>query len=98
MTSDLAERDALAAKIFPHEWARASSQTGRKASSERRRLRKAAAAEVIMAPLREAGARCGTCHAFGTHGGIKNACSTHSDWDGYETRKPDDLCEYWRAR
>ena len=94
------ERDALAARYFPQEWARVATKAG--ASKARQKLRRAAEDVVVLDALRAAGARCETCRSFmiGTTAS-KNSqspwCTAHSEWNSYAIIDPDDLCVRWCA-
>lgn len=96
----LEERNALAAEIFPVEWAKALTETGKRAVNKRRCLRNAAEAEVIMRPLRERGECCATCSSFDPNPTreIKNACLADSDFHGYAITQPENLCGLWKAK
>lgn len=99
MRPTLEEQTALAAKWFPAKWAQASSQTGRKAVNARRNLRHAAVQSELKAPLMAAGATCSTCkHKLTNPAGLKGLyCELDSDFHGYVTTKPEDLCSRYEG-
>lgn len=97
--TELDERSALAAKIFPDEWARWYKVRGTTAQRQRQRLRKAAEIEVnVMRPLRAAGASCATCRSFKHRIDVGNYCSAESDFHGYVLAKSKGLCPLWHKK
>lgn len=94
----VSEWDDLAAKTFPAEWARVVNQTGEQARKTRHNLRRAAKRELIMAPLREAGASCATCDAFRRYPhGPGMVCDDESTGGTYTMADAEGLCINWRA-
>lgn len=95
-----AERDALAAKMFPAEWARVANVTG--ATNARQKLRRRAEDAVKLRELRATGASCATCSSFqsasGMHLSIANYCAAESDFHGYVEAKAGGLCLHHRQR
>lgn len=91
---------ALAAELFPVDWAAALGMTGRKGNARRARLRHAAVYEMRMRPLREAGANCLSCRHRAKVQGIGQTCEIDSDFDGYAVIKDiaAGLCADWQAR
>lgn len=104
MTASKAERDALAAKLFPREWAAVAMRLG--ASKKRNQLRKRAeekaARDAAIAPHIAAGHCCGNCNEFEPYPGPGNKdrfiCAMDSDFRGYAIARADGLCPLWRAR
>lgn len=95
--SELDERSALAALMFPQQWAAVAQLPG--ASKRRQQLRKRAEHAVALQALRGAGARCLTCRAFRRDPmfpGHGTWCDTHSDFHGYQAATGDDLCLSYR--
>lgn len=89
--------DALIAKLWPIDWAKANDPTRRNNSKRRQQLRQAYAYHLRMQALQSAepDARCGTCEHFelmpedrtGQH-----HCSAESDFYGYVLASADNLC------
>ena len=95
----LEERNALAAKMYPVEWARIVNKTGEQARRRRQNLRQHAKAAVQLAALRERGAKCENCDGFSRkEAGHKNVCLADTDFHGYAIVKPDGLCLRWGER
>lgn len=94
------DRDALAARMFPDEWARVHALTGERARRQRHNLRRRALVAVQLRDLRERGASCATCRSLtGGVSGIKGPiCDAHSDFHGYAITTLDGLCADWTAR
>jgi hypothetical protein len=94
-----AER-ALAAKMFPKEWAASLSVTGHKGQARRARLRKMAVYELALAPLRATGASCATCKHWKlipVQREKQRHCEIESDFDGYAITKADHVCVHFDA-
>lgn len=73
----------------------------RKAAKKRNKMRREAAAdearEVILSPLRERGETCASCWHYRQVAGMpKRICDLDSDFSGFVTPKPTDLCARWR--
>lgn len=87
---------ALAAEMFPAEWAAALAMTGKRGNGRRAKLRQRAVAELVLRPLRAAGASCASCRHYRTTLALRREptrfCEIDSDWQGYAIRKPTDLC------
>lgn len=96
----MSDRDALAAQFFPAEWAKAITQTGKKAQNRRHILRRRAEYEAAMVPLRSAGQSCAGCVSFqsGPPGIGGKICAVESDHAGYVRAEVSGLCPHWRAR
>lgn len=90
----------LASTIFPDRWARVASLTGRKGQEARRTLRRQAESEIILRPLRAAGASCGSCKFRGKHPHMRAqpTCDIHSDFHGYALTTLDRLCVQYAAK
>jgi len=88
-------RSALAAQMFPKEWARANAKPYGRAKA-RNNLRKRAEATAKLNALRSTGAHCGSCKSFSPMPGPGNdgkmICDTHSDFHGYQLARPGGLC------
>jgi hypothetical protein len=93
------DRDALAAKHFPKQWAAVSGKVG--ASKSRQQLRKAAERADMFLQLKAEGRSCATCVAFNDHPpasvSFDAVCDADSDFHGYVGTKADSLCYRWRA-
>lgn len=94
------DRDALAARYFPVEWARCVNLSG--ASKRRQKLRKQAEDAQLLEQLRVCGSRCDNCGSFSTREipGMdkKPHCERYSDFHGVAFVDPDGLCTMWRER
>ena len=99
---ELDERSALAAKMFPRQWAAAIALPGKGASKKRKQLRQRAARQVILDRMKADGKICVTCKHYEKYTGVgeKNRmhCSMHSDFEGYVFPEPNDLCLQWSAK
>lgn len=91
---DIEAQRALAAAMFPREWASASSVPGKRGGRMRAGLRKRAVAETIMAPIRAAGGMCGNCASRIRNPGMMKGlfCELGSGGGAYQTTAPDSLC------
>lgn len=94
------DRDALAAKYFPTEWAKAQLP-GK--SKKRNQLRNAAEHMQKKDALRAQGASCANCSSFRptsysptVKGG--SWCAAESDFYGYSLTKPENLCHRWTQK
>ena len=95
-----AERDALAARYFPREWAAAATKPG--ASKKRQQLRRNAEMAQERDRLRASGARCAICRSFVASDppslrGHGPWCRAESDFNGYTAARPDGLCLLFKA-
>lgn len=90
------EGRALAAIMFPAEWAYAEILTGKRRNSRMATLRRRAKAQVVIAALIDAGHSCGDCRSF-VRGpeSMGRVCSAHSDFHGYQLAKADEICPDW---
>lgn len=90
---------ALAAEMFPREWAAALKVTGKRGNNRRANLRKRALNEQAMIPLRAKGATCATCrHRRRVAGIAEPVCDLDSDFHGYAITALDRLCPDWSLR
>lgn len=96
------ERDALAAKLFPREWAVVAKSSGRGAGKKRNKLRNQAEEKVRFDTLKAEGKSCASCGGFERrqpYPGLKGAwCSMDSDWEGYTHAEPGGLCLKWHPK
>ena len=91
----LERRNALAAELFPKEWAKAQ-EPGK--SKKRQQLRQAAEYQLIKRQREAEGHSCADCSArFKTAEG-KHACGFDSDFHGDVIVKLTDLCWRWYAK
>lgn len=93
------DRDALAAKYFPREWASVATALGK--SKQRTKLRQRAEAAQKIEALAAAGCNCGNCGSFSvTHawGDSRTYCGMDSDFHGYALVQPNELCSRWYAK
>jgi hypothetical protein len=93
-------RDALAAQLFPKEWAAVAAKAG--ASKKRQQLRQRAEHVDAVNALRAKGASCASCVGFRptpSAAGLKFAhhCTAESDFHGYVEARADGLCRLWRT-
>jgi hypothetical protein len=96
-TSDLQQRDDLAAYMFPKEWARVVLMAG--ATKKRQQLRKRAEQQVIFDQFLAAGRSCASCCHFEFADAVnKMTCAMGSDFYGYQIAKANGLCLDWSAR
>jgi hypothetical protein len=100
-TDRLVHENALAARMYPVQWASMERLTGKRRSSRRATLRKRAVAEVRMAELRNSGSSCATCEHFRKasfgEGGKGHVCDLYSDSEGYVRANPDGICPDYSA-
>ena len=96
----MSERDALAAKHFPDEWADAKDLLG--GSKRLQKLRQRGEYMERTAALRASGASCANCRSFNTRPvfglNMKATCDAQSDFYGYVEARPDGLCVRWKLR
>lgn len=91
--------DALVAKRYPAEWARALKQK----SGFRTKLRKRFKDEQEIEALRSVGCRCANCASFepmplmSGHPG-EMMCAAHSDFHGYSITTAEKLCKHWTEK
>lgn len=96
MTSLTVEQQReLAAEVFPDQWSRALSRSGRAGQKWRASLRKQAVEKVAVDALRAQGRSCATCRNF-TQSMGRDICLADSDFYGDALIKPTDLCSRWR--
>jgi hypothetical protein len=91
------EQRALAAKMYPHEWARALCTTGMRGQKARAGLRKRAVEEAARDRLRCIGANCGNCaHRLRDPAMLTgHFCDLDSDFHGYTRTTLEALCSRW---
>lgn len=98
---ELDAQHALAASMFPQEWARALTVPGKRGSRQRASLRHRAVAEVRMRELRAIGSSCANCDnrvsTPWTDPARRWACDLRSDFHGYQITQLDGLCPDWIA-
>ena len=65
-----------------------------------KRERDRAVYEALLAPLKAAGASCGTCRNYkvAPYDKTKRICEIDTDRDGYTVVKADGLCPHWATR
>lgn len=99
----LTDRDALAARMFPREWAAVEHKVG--ASKKRQQLRQRAEQEVVWrkvkAELDAKGATCGNCRHCSPYPMSRNgelSCDLDTDFHGYAIVKPTHVCARWSEK
>lgn len=72
---------------------------GDKRRRQAKRERDRAAHEVLIAPLRDSGAACGSCKHFAVapYDRAKHICEIDTDHDGYTVVKASGLCLHYAA-
>ena len=72
---------------------------GEKRRRQAKRARDRSAYEALLAPLKAAGASCGSCdhYAKAPYDKTKHICEIDTDRDGYTVVKADGLCPHWTA-
>lgn len=94
---EASERDALAAQVFPREWAAAVTETGPRARNKRHGLRRRAEVALRLRELRAQGASCASCRAFARYPhGKGHVCDDGSSGGAYQMTSADNLCADWR--
>lgn len=106
MTADMNDpRNALAAKMFPREWAANEADTaGRRRGHRRAALRERAATTIKVDAARAQGGSCANCdmhsepHAMSLdrNKGLL-VCDYDTDFHGTAYVKPDHICSRWAA-
>ena len=92
------DRNARAAAMFPADWARMESLTGKKRSRLRALLRNRADYMAGLEMLPEE-ASCLTCEHRGQYPTDKRmVCDLDSDFHGYQIVQPDYRCPRWTLR
>lgn len=92
------DRNALAASMFPADWARMETMTGKRRSRMRATLRNRAVYQTALAAL-PAKARCGTCAHHGRFPtDPRMTCELDSDFHGYAIVTPDHKCPRWATQ
>lgn len=91
------EEDAAIAKLWPAEWAIANDSNRRNRSNARRKLRKAFREYVKLQQFKRnnPNARCANCNHLienPTVGLTGTYCLLDSDFHGYMTTEPEDVC------
>lgn len=73
---------------------------GEKRRRKAKAVRKRAAYEAVLAPLKAAGATCATCKHYGPRPNGLNSriCELDSDYEGYVSVKPSHLCTRYAAK
>lgn len=93
---------ALAAEMFPREWAVASQVAhSRRRHNRLKSLRERAIRAVALQPLQAEGKSCASCANFSKAPAglsIVHVCDADSDFHGYAEAKPDGLCVWFRVR
>jgi hypothetical protein len=102
-TAELEAQRALAAQLFPSEWARALTITGKRGGKMRAGLRHRAVAKVKIDELRATGASCANCSNRTSTPWPKDqarrwACDLGSDFHGYQITQLDAICPDWSAK
>lgn len=99
---NLEGRNALAAKTFPGQWAKALREKGERGRRRRHNLRRRAEDTLKLKALREAGASCASCRDFAAMPGPgakgQRICDAKSDHQGYAITTAENLCTDWSAR
>jgi hypothetical protein len=103
MTPDdaISKKDALAAQMFPKQWAAIQGKAN--GSKRRAALRKRVDFEIAMRELRARGASCASCQHMSKRNYFRTEteqfmCDIGSDFYGEQITQPRSLCTSWKAR